>query len=158
MKLLVLFMLISFSSIGQKIGNLSIDSITFQKYIVDCYKHPDTLKAKSFTDFGCCSNCAQLSSEADRCREKADQYNDQLEKNSINGQIYKTIYYKAYYDTIYCDGIRWSYPKMDNSKREIDSIILIPKGSYVVGTGKYLVPRKPTESDFIKWFAKQIFK
>ena len=110
MKLLLTLLLIPCLSFGQyKIGELTIDKETFTKYILDCYRQPDTLRSKSFYDYIDCNSCSVPQTSIDRFKVVAEEYNSYLEKNKIGMCCY----------------------------------------------GKYLIPRKPTEADFIKWVKKQ---
>lgn len=48
--------------------------------------------------------------------------------------------------------------RIANNKKQrgkVVSIKTVPTGSYKYSTGKYLIPRKPTEIDFIKYLARK---
>ena len=133
-----------------KIGNISIDSTIFYKYLADCYSRPDTVKEKSQYDFLSCINCPVPNDELRYAKLMADQFNDNLKKNNI-GKIVDTIYYKMGNDTLY-DGILWASWDYKKRAKKIE-VKPHPAGSYLHFRG-YLMPRKASEEDFIKWANK----
>lgn len=152
---IVLFLLLSVSVTAQiKIGNITLPDSIAEAYFLDCYIHPDTIvERKDFAG-------ATVS-----YRSAMEEFNRELAKSSLSGEILKTIHYEAHRDTTYEGGLLYAATGMtdkeinDYNKKnrgKIVSIESIPAGSYRRHTGKFLVPRKPSEIDFIKYFKNKI--
>lgn len=147
-----------------KIGNITLPDSIVKAYLLDCYQHPDTIAKRNSQDFGCCINCSMPAEDFRDCDTRAREFNIKLRENSISGEIIKTVYYKAYYDTVYEHSNLLMFPSGMSAKEndsynkkqrgKVVSINFNPAGSYQINTGKFLIPRKPSESDFIKWFNK----
>lgn len=102
MKILLLILLLPLTSICQmKIGNITIDSVTASRYILDLYQHPDTFKITSY-------------------------YSNTNDPDYIHQQEVKKYAIGEY--------------KTNSAYNTSDA---------------YLIPRKPCEMDFIKWFYRQ---
>jgi hypothetical protein len=99
-----------------KIGNITIDNRTAEKYFLYCYSHPDTVCERNAYSYLPCENCIIRGDDFDKAKALADSFNEQLHRDAISE-------YKG-------DG--WEIPK------------------------RFLVPRKPSEVDFIKWKARKI--
>lgn len=103
------FMLIAVSLAAQiKIGDITVDSVTGRKYLIDCYEHPDTVTLRDEYDYiNRCNGCSYQISSLDRFKQMALDYNQWVYKINI-GQV----------------------------------------------GGRYLIPRKPSEIDYIRWLYK----
>lgn len=152
-------MLFIISVEGQsKIGALTIPDSIFREYLLDCYNRPDTLRGKNLFD-NIHDGQTFMADEYDRMRKDVEDYNKWLQSVTI-GEVVKTVHYKARIDTIYTDGSSSEYEfiiadkPIKNKPKKIASIQNVPAGSYVDHKGLWLVPRKPTEYDYIKWVKK----
>lgn len=132
-----------------KIGSITVDSETAKKYIADCYLHPDTVRPKSMYDFLSCTNCSVSNEEIQRAKIMADDFNENLIKYNI-GEVIDTVHYEAHSDTLY-DGVLFANYDYKKDAKNIE-IEHQPAWSYVDWKG-YLMPRKPSEQDFVKWYA-----
>lgn len=170
--LVLLFSIISCN--GQtKIGNLTIPDSIAQKYFMDCYSHPDTVTLKTIWDnrtkfsFGGMTYYSSYSlDEEAKERVRVDSYNETIKALAIK-QIVDTIYLAAYKDTVFnkqMGGILAESGRTDNEikainakyrqvekKSGIKEIKDVPAETYIQPTNTYLVPRKPSEQDFIRW-------
>jgi hypothetical protein len=146
--LLLILILLSIGVKAQtvKIGNITIDSATAQKYFLFLYQHPDTIRLESEW-IGVNEHSADEDNRPIRAR------NNEIIKNSIE-HVKRTVYYKAYADTSY-DGAIWASGNWNTYKKKAKHIVITQRkaGSYVEDLG-YTVPRKPSEIDFIKWTIK----
>jgi len=119
---------------GVKIGNITISDADAKAYFLDCYMRPDTAFA-------------------------SDEYNSRdFVKYSI-GKIYKPWHIDAHIDTLY-DGepINDYYGLLSNSKPKLTTKTKVtyehiaPKnGTDFIG---YTIPRKPSETDYIKYLKR----
>lgn len=146
-----------------KIGNITIDNETAQRYFADCYMHPDTL-TREYVD-GC----------GDEMEKEVKEYNNWLSYASIK-HIVVEINHPASMDTITTGSLQFieemnncPYGSIKHEKPYFEpkhtpvkgykghekSFTIFPVAAYVerVEIG-FAVPRKPTETDFIKWTIK----
>ncbi len=142
-----------------KIGNIAVSDSIGKKYLLDCYQHPDTMKLKDeWQDVPVLSRSANMVEYMPMTPEQEMQYkqpirdyNSRIVQNSI-GKAFKSIPYNAHADTlwtsIWSDGNGWKHSK------DYYQIVQVPAGADREFIG-FLVPRKPTEEDFIKWLSKQ---
>jgi hypothetical protein len=148
-KLSLLLLLLPLSLLAQiKIGNITIPDSVAQKYFLDCYSHPDTVKPKSEYEFYSCTNCTVSNEETQRAKNMSDDFNENLKKCNI-GDVRDTVYYKASDITLY-DGIVYASFDYQKGAKKI-TIKHFDAGKYVDWKG-YLMPRKPSEQDFVKWY------
>lgn len=133
-----------------KIGELTVSDSTAKKYFLDCYNHPDTIKERSSHDYGIpdCSGCSFNYNDFTNAEREAKDYNSQLKNNSI-GKVTHVVNVPARIDTSY-------YFNSFVSNKHLKQKPLITHReaySYIEFVG-WLIPRKPAEQDFIKWYAK----
>jgi hypothetical protein len=163
MKTLLTLILIFVCSLafGQvKIGNITIADSTAQKYFLDCYQHTDTIKLKDeMQDVPVVGRTENSISYMPMSFEQEMEYkapviefNNNVIKNSI-GKAYKSVFYPAEIDTLWNEYWSASNGKSGHSK-EYSKIENVPARTEQEFIG-YLVPRKPSEIDFIKWEVKQ---
>lgn len=147
MKFITLLIIISLthSSYGQiKIGDITIDNKIAKEYFQDCYLHPDIVTPEQ--EYGLPDEWGREQNSLIRER------NNELIIRSI-GKRYDTIYYEAYNDTLY-DGVLWASYDFKKGVKKI-TIEHQKAGRYIQFKG-YLIPRKPSEIDFIKWQNKYL--
>lgn len=137
--ILIAFVFIGFNTFAQfKIGSITIDSETFKDYMADCYIHPDTVKDINPYE-GLCDGCLIDANVQDERERRAKDFNNNLRKNNV-GIVTDTVYFQVGVDTLYT-----------TSGSKITSILKHDAGYYVNYNG-YLMPRSPSEQDFIKWY------
>lgn len=132
-----------------KIGNITVSDSVAKAYLLDCYNHPEKLTEKSVYDYWSCNNCSIPGSEWDKIKDKVESYNNQLRKDAI-GHWVDTVKYQAGVDTVY-EGYVFGNGKSTHYGKA--TIQPHPAGVRLDYKG-YLVPRKPSEIDFIRWLAK----
>jgi len=152
MKKLLILILLPFIGISQvKIGEITITEQQAKEYFLDCYNNPDTIDGKV-------NNYVETDFEKE------------LRKIAIR-QLYDTVLIKAHYDTTFNYPFvnptpfgRLSYSqyleereKVRNISRKsgISSIKYIPDRTRIIQTHFYLVPRKPSEIDYIKYIKRK---
>lgn len=155
--LLPLFVVISLICYSQtKIGNITVPDSIADKYFLYCYKHPDTVREKSREDyitihwdeghtFGYSDPVSQ--EQSNYINSTVDKFNGNLHKSAI-GKAFKITPYKAHVDTSFD-----AYYSSGGHSKTYSRIVQVPEGFYTEFIG-FLVPRKPTEIDFIKWKMK----
>lgn len=132
-----------------KIGALTIDSATTDRYLLDCYKHPDTVKEREWDEGLWVGNSMSIqNSRADELKAQPNQFNGDLHRSAI-GKAYKYTPYKAHADTLW---ETWYSDLNGHSghSKSYSGIKQVPAGTTIEFIG-FLVPRKPSETDFIKW-------
>lgn len=158
MKILIILLMPCACMAQNKIGNITVSEIEFKNYLTNCYQKPDTISRRTEYDYGACMNCTFYAPDRDMQKRLAEDYNEQLERISI-GIIMDTSRYPPYNDTIFSDGSSSIINSFNKAKPKKGSVVknitTYPASEYIRDTGKRLVPRKPTEEDFIKWKINQ---
>lgn len=138
MKLILPFLLLATVAMGQtKIGNITISDSVAQKYFLNCYNFPDTVAI----DRPDCNGCSWSNEEM----KSANEHQHEIGLLSI-GKAYRSVYHKAGIDTL------WDVENLTNGthSKAYSKIVNFPAETTQEFIG-YLVPRKPSEIDFIKW-------
>jgi|GEM_PF-2071773 hypothetical protein len=142
-----------------KIGNITISDSLAQRYFLYLYQHPDTVSEKSEDDYRTIHwNADHTSGYADpetfeqgqQIKNMVNEFNGNLHHAAI-GKAYKSVHYKAHIDTEWKD--MWFGTGGSGHSKDYTKIVNVPDTTEQEFIG-FLVPRKPTEQDFIKWMAK----
>ena len=168
---IICFPIMTFGQI--KIGNITIPENLAKKYLLDCYKHPDTVMLKSMWEDKIRNNNVSFSYSYEEERHqkmRVESFNDKVLSSSIS-RIVDTLWFKDRYDTSYnymgcrilaCTGCTEEFLDKTNNKEilkekasGIKKIEFIKDHFIALPSSKYLVPRTPSEADFIKWLKNQ---
>ena len=171
MKELLITLIICLASVsvnGQlKIGNITVNDSIGKLYLLDCHKHPDTVKVKRMWEQYSGMSSYSYTYEQER-QEKlfVESFNAPILKYNI-GRIIDTSRYAAHIDTVYNADTTGLFFIMSSNpddkikdiarrkKSGIKEIKQVPYREYTYPSDRYLIPRTPSEQDFVKWFANK---
>ena len=157
MKTLLIFILtLSVSVEAQiKIGNITVSDSLGKAYLIDCFMRPDTLvKISIWTEENYKPKYKPLFTESEKAAcKKIDSLND------LNSKIKNMIYLSGTADV----RIISDYNEKENRVKKYNQWLESSAINTIQGRGWfrdssitwYLVPRKPTDTDFIIWFNKK---
>lgn len=141
----ILFVLTALTARAQfKIGSIEVTSDVFKEYIFDCYSKPDTVSPGS-SSMGWHSS----QEEHERWEEKRDAL--------IKGGTPIKKWNEAYNDSVFehSEWRSWFTPAQNRKLRgKLLRVKKVEAHTYEYFTGYYLVPRTPSERDFVIWYAK----
>lgn len=162
MKFLFFLLLLSTASVAQmKIGSLTVKDSLGLAYLMDCYKHPDTIPHKELVSSWQMLGGGSYMEYYYPDKDVRVAYNETISKAAIR-QLTDSIYHPSFQDTSFnyepsfwiSDNNRMQKERIKQRLSGVKSIRTIPAFTEWRPNRLFLVPRQPSESDFIKWIAK----
>jgi len=144
---ILFFVLISTAMNAQiKIGNITLPDSIAKEYLLDCYSHPDIVQLRHTMDF-------YDNLPLEKFHNTPYKNTGIQDSMDLMLKTHGSIVYSGYSRTL----INGNYEEAKRKSEEQNAYIKtnsIGKIKDAWGWEWYLIPRKPTEIDLIKWLAK----